>query len=172
MKTNNMSLECLVQDLLEILEAEQRRIAHTLTRLDELRSAVIKRDENMLFTLQETIRTEQEQAVDLESRRELVREKIAGILGCSVEKLNLTRLCRSLDGAPLQKVHAIQRSLKESVRALKNEHYVTTVLLRDCARINHALLRCLLGERGQTRLYNARGTSALHLERGLMSLKA
>ncbi|MBN1817611.1 MAG: hypothetical protein JW828_09625 [Sedimentisphaerales bacterium] len=172
MKTSDANWDSLVQELLEILDAEQKRIVLTLTRLDELRSAVIKRDENTLYALQETIRTEQQQTAVLESRRETVRKKIADILGCSVGQLNLTRLCKSLDGILLRQAQSMQQSLKESVRRLRNEHTVTTLLLRDCARINQALLRCLLGERGGTRLYNARGTSALHLERGLMSSRA
>jgi hypothetical protein len=46
------------------------------------------------------------------------------------------------------------------------------MLLRDCSRINQALLHCLLGESTSGRTYNARGNSMLEIERGMVSLRA
>ena len=90
------NLDVLLDELIEVLDAEQERIAVTLDHLNELRAAVIRRQEEPLRALLGTIRSEQEQVVKLDNHREALRRQLANAIGCSAEEMNLSRLCRAV----------------------------------------------------------------------------
>jgi len=172
MNAVNQGLDTLLPELLDVLDAELRRVETTLTRLDELRAAVIKRDEPALAALLNTIQTEQEQAARLDDRRDAVRRCLAEAMGCEVGAANLSRLCSLLPAEQRQIVQTRQRRLKTALAELRRQHYLTNLLLRDCARINRSLLRVLVGDEGQPGTYSPRGANAWKSRVQLMSIRA
>jgi hypothetical protein len=62
-----------------------------------------------------------------------------------------------------------QAQLKGQVRQLKSEHHLTGLLLADCARLNRALLRTMLGGDGDS--YNAQGRSSWQMQDRLVSVR-
>lgn len=166
-----MELDRLVDELLEVLDADIVRIDLTLQRLDEMRAGVIRRDEQGLNELLEVIRSEQSAHAQLERRRHVVRCGLAGMINCSVEEMNLSRMQRELDPGKASVIAQKQRALKEKVSLLNVEHRATCMLLRDCSRLNGMLLRSLLGNSNQTITYNARGGSSREYQQGMVSVR-
>jgi len=160
-----------VQPLFDLLEAEEQRIDTTLQRLDALRAALVKQDEEALRALLEQIAAEQPIADQQETRRRRLQTELAAAAGCEPDTLNISRLCGLVGPSMRERLRHRQRHIQQKVRRLQSEHRLTVLLLRDCARINQALLRCLLGDVA-TPTYDARGQSDRQLHTCVMSAQA
>ena len=138
-------LEKHVEELLEVLDADIIRIDFTLGRLDEMRASVIRRDEEGLSDLLESIRSDHEDYMKQERRRHAVRCRLAEVIGCGVDEMNLSRMRQAVDPEKASLIAEKQAVLKEKVSKLSIEHRATCMLLRDCSRLNGMLLKSLLG---------------------------
>jgi hypothetical protein len=170
MNMTRMELDAdLLADLHEILDQEQRRIEQTLTQLNDLRSAVIRRDEAGLQDLLNQIQARQSDFSQLDRRRQQLRQRLAEWIGCDSDRLNLTRLIRGLPAEQGDPLRQRQEQLYKQVRQLKMEHHLTGLLLADCARLNRTLLRAMLGGGGDS--YNAQGRSSWQVQDRLVSVQ-
>ena len=129
-------LDGLVEELLAVLEADIVQVSLATERLDALRGAVIRRDEEGLRGLLEKVQCEGEKYRGVEARRQDLRGKLAKIAGCSCEEMNLSALCRMLSGEKRVTVAAKQERLRQLTEKLRREHLATTLLLRECSRLN------------------------------------
>jgi len=165
-------IEIRIDELLGVLDADIEQVQRWLSRLDELRGLVIKRDEAALGRLLETIRLESEGYAVNEGKRQLVRGELAGLLGCEQGQLTLSRL---EDFAPEErKADIVERKnkLRALVEQLKREHRRTAMLLSDCARINGLLLKSILecGRCGAV-LYDASGAKTRQGDAGFVNMR-
>jgi hypothetical protein len=168
MTRNELDADLLVE-LNEVLDQEQRRVEHTLTELDDLRSAVIRRDEAGLQELFSRISARQNDFSQLDQRRQRLRQRLADWIGCDLNRLNLTRLIRGVPAEQGEALRQRQQHLYKRVRQLKMEHHLTGLLLADCARLNRTLLRAMLGGIGDS--YNAQGRSSWQVQDRLVSVQ-
>jgi len=160
MITTAIEIEAKVDELSDVLDIDIRHLQESLSRLNELRQLVIKRDEASLAQLLASIQNEVDNYKSNESKRQSIRKYLANALGCSTKQMTLSRLEALL---PVEKKYliterkAILRSLTEKLR---KEHLSTALLLSDCARFNNLLLENLF-ELGRTSdiTYNSNGTS-------------
>lgn len=159
----------LLAELHEILDLEQQRMEQTLGQLDELRSAVIRRDETGLQDLLNQIQIRQNDFSGLDQRRQTLRRRLAERIGCPESQLNLTRLIRGLPAEQGDPLRQRQQQLRKQIRELKMEHHLTGLLLADCARLNRMLLRAMLGGVGDS--YNAQGRSNWQVQDRLVSVQ-
>ncbi len=159
----------LLAELNAVLDQEQRRVERTLTELDDLRSAVIRRDEAGLQDLLSRIGARQSDFSPLDQRRQRLRQRLADWIGCDLERLNLTRVIRGLPAEQGDPLRHRQQQLYKQVRQLKMEHHLTGLLLTDCARLNRMLLRAMLGGVGDS--YNAQGRSSWQVQDRLVSVQ-
>ena len=170
MTMTRMELDAdLLVELNEVLDQEQRRVEHTLTQLNDLRAAVIRRDETGLQDLLNRIQTGQNDFSQLDQRRQRLRQRLAEWMGCDLNRLNLTRLIRGLPAEQGDPLRQRQQQLYKQVRQLKMEHHLTGLLLADCARLNRMLLRAMLGGVGDS--YNAQGRSSWQVQDRLVSVQ-
>ena len=170
MKMEPMELDGdLLAELNEVLDCEQRRVEQTLVQFNDLRSALIRRDETGLQEMLNQIQTRQDEFSRLDQRRHRLGHRLAQWIGCDPLEVNLTRLIRRLppdQGRPLRQR---QQQLSRQVRQLKMEHHLTGLLLADCARLNRTLLRAMLGGVGDS--YNAQGRSSWQVQDRLVSVQ-
>jgi hypothetical protein len=159
------------EDLLGILELDIERIERTIHNLNNLRGLVVKRDEKELGRLLETIQSESQVYANNERQRNRIRREMAGLIGCSQEKMNLSILKEHLRQPELiEQVGIAQQKLKNLAMRLKREYFSTVALLSDCARINAALLKCIFGRsRGNLICYNSAGEIARQTDAAFMS---
>jgi len=134
-----------VDELLAVLDEDERRMELVLSRLDELRSLVIRRDEKGLGELLGNIAGEASRFSAVEARRYTLRKDLAGILGCGFEQATLSRLEQVVPEPQRAELAACKARLRTLAEQVRREYLKTKMLLSDCARFNGALLRGLLG---------------------------
>jgi hypothetical protein len=140
MKATTISIEDKVDELLLVLDEDIRHIQQSLSRLNELRSLVIKRDDVSLGKLLELIRSESEGYRKHELQRQSIRKELAAALGCGFGQMTLSTLEADLPKEKKEQVTEKKAKLNSLIKELKKEHLSTALLLSECARINKMLL--------------------------------
>jgi len=146
--------------LVALLDRDVDFLRANLARLDALRGMVVKRQDQELSRLLDTIRLESESYAQHESRRQLLRQEIADLMACDVRELTLSSLARVLD-PPLNHIVTQRKgTLRELTGRLRAEHLSTRWLLKDCARFNTVLFNTLFHPGQENALtYTVKGTT-------------
>ena len=171
MLNSDVELDCLVDELLIVLDDDIAQVRLTLGRLDELRSAVIKHDEEELKCLLSQVQDEVESYRPVEAMREEKRCRLAKVLGRDAAEFNLTVLCSLLTGEKRVAVSAKQDELRGLTEELRAEHTRTTLLLRECSRLNKMLLRGIFGRGEESVTYTARGKEKWEVQNEMVNMR-
>ncbi|PKL50680.1 MAG: hypothetical protein CVV39_01090 [Planctomycetes bacterium HGW-Planctomycetes-1] len=172
MKTAAIEIEDKVNQLLAVLDNDIRHIQDNLSRLNELRGFIVKRNDASLQKLLENIRSESGGYRENELKRQSLRKELAAALGCDFRQMTLSRLETELPEETKSQVARKRTELKTLAEKLKNEHLSTVMLLSDCARFNSTLLKSVL-ELGQTGTitYSSRGFARRQDDSAFMNLQ-
>lgn len=138
-----------IDELLVVLDEDIRHTQQSLSRLDEMRSLVVKRDHAALSKLLVKIEDESGSYSANESKRQSIRKELAVAFDCGVEEMTLSRLETVLAGEKKSQVARRRTRLKSLTEELKREQLKTSMLLSDCAKFNGVLLQSVL-ELGRT----------------------
>ena len=158
--------------LIALLDRDVEYLTANMARLDTLRSMVVKRQDQELSRLLDTIRIESEGYARHESQRQVLRQEIADLMACDVRELTLSALAQVL-GPPLNDALTQRKvTLRELTGRLRAEHLSTRWLLKDCARFNTVLFDTLFHP-GQEHAvtYTVNGTTQRHREQSMMNLQ-
>ncbi len=160
MKTATIEIESKVDQLFGVLDEDIRYIQGNLSRLNELRGLVVKRDDTSLRKLLESIQSEADSYKDNELKRRLLLKELAIDFDCGLEQMTLSRLEVELSGEQKAEVAERKSKLQTLAEKLKKEHLSTAMLLSDCGRFNSVLLKSIL-ELGQagTITYSPNGSA-------------
>jgi len=139
MRTIASEIEDKVDELLACLDTDVRHIQESLSHLNELRSLVIKRDDEALGRLLESLQARSDLYAGHESNRLSIRRDLANMLGCETEQMTLTALASCLPEDKKERVIEIQTKLRVLTGQLKTEHMRTALLLSECAKLNNLL---------------------------------
>jgi len=172
MKTTAIEIEDRVDELIAVLDRDIQQMQESLSRLNELRSLVIKHDDAVLGKLLERIQSRSDSYKCNELKRQSIRKELAIILGCRVEQITLSRLEAELTGEKKAQVAERKTKLRLLADELKKEHLSTSLLLSDCARFNSVLLKGIfeLGKAG-TITYDSNGFAKRRTYRRLVNLQ-
>jgi hypothetical protein len=147
-----------IDELLIVLDVDIRHIQQTLSRLNELRSFVVKRDDISLAKLLETIQADMDSYNENELKRRSILKKLAKILNCSLEQMTLSKLQAVIPEQKKVQIAERKAKLISLTKELKREHLNTTLLLSECARFNNMLLKSIFDLRGtETVMYGSDG---------------
>lgn len=172
MKTVKITIEDKVDELLTVLDNDVRNMQQSLSRLNELRSLVIKRDDVALGKLLESIQPDLDSSKANESKRCLIRKDLANAFGCEIEQMTLSNLNGRLSGQRKTHIAAKKTRLQELAKELRKEHLSTMLLLNDCTRLNSALLKSVFNVGGTASItYNAGGAAKKQTETTFVDLK-
>ena len=144
MKTVTTEIENKVDELLVVLNIDAENIEKNLARLNNLRSFVIKRDNDALEKLLSTVRLESGGYLENESQRCLLRRQLAAAFGCIDKQITLTMLEGILSGDQRSRVSKMKTKIKTLAEELRKEYLSTSMLLSECARFNSLLLNSIL----------------------------
>ncbi|MHC4644162.1 MAG: flagellar export chaperone FlgN [Planctomycetota bacterium] len=171
MKATTRQLEDKVDELIAVLNKDVRHIRQTLSRLNELRALLIRRDDVALGKLLESIQAESADYGKVELQRRTIRKELAIALGCDFGQLTLGGLETALPEEQRLQVVQLKKELKSLVEDLKREHLGTMLLLSECARFNNVLLQGIfnLGRAG-TVTYDASGSARRHSDMAFVNL--
>lgn len=172
MSVATVDIEGKVDELLRVLDGDIQHIQESLSRLNELRSLVIKRNESDLKELLESIRTEPDNYRKHELKRTSLRRELADALDCNLEDVTLSKLETVLPGGRKAEVAAKKAELKTLAGQLKKEHLSTMMLLSDCARFNHQILKVVfdLGKMGIV-YYDSKGSTKRGVTEAFVNLQ-
>jgi len=173
-------VESKIAALLAVLDKDVRHLEVALSRLDLLRSLLIRRDNAALEQLLGDIHEQAEAYRAIDQERQQLRRDLALELGCSESELTLSRLKGVLTGPTCSEaqrrrgtaVAERQARLKSLAAHLRREYTLTGLLLRDAARFNRSLLHALLGSGGRgCATYSPTGAAQRGPGAALMSLQ-
>jgi hypothetical protein len=172
MKTTAINIEEKVDELLVILDEDIEHIQQNLSRLNELRSLVIKHDDVALSTLLERIQAESDSSLRHELKRHSVRKELANASGVDIKQMTLSTLEAILPKEKQEQVTRRKAKLTLLIKELKKEHLSTALLLSDCARFNRMLLKNVfnLGNTG-TVYYGSNGATREQPDMAFVNLK-
>jgi uncharacterized coiled-coil protein SlyX len=145
MKATAIEIEGKVDELLVVLDKDIQHIQDSLSRLNELRSLVIRRDDAGLGKLLESIQSESDDYKIHELKRQSIRKELAIAFGCNLEQMTLSRLEAILAEEKKVQVAKRKKKLRSLTEELKKEHLSTALLLSECARFNSLLLKSIFG---------------------------
>lgn len=172
MKAAAIEIEGKVDELLVVLDKDIQHIRESLSRLNELRSLVIKRDDVALDRLLEKIRVESDSYAANELKRQSIRKELVIALGCDFEQMTLSRLEAELSEGEKAQVSRRKTILRSLTKDLKNEHLSTALFLSECARFNRLLLNSVfdIGKIG-TIIYDSNGTASRQTNKAFVNLQ-
>ena len=172
MKATAISIEDKVDELLLVLDEDIQHIQQSLSRLNELRSLVIKRDDVALGKLLELIKGASEGYRRHELQRQSIRKELASALGFGLAQMTLSTLEASLPKGKKEQVTEKKAKLKSLIKELKKEHLSTALLLSDCARFNNLLLKTIfdVGET-DTVYYSSNGNTKRQSDTAFVNLQ-
>jgi len=158
MKTTTIEIEDKVTQLLTVLDMDIQQITENLSKLNDLRGLVVKRDDISLQKLLERTKSESNSYKENELKRQSLREELAIAANCSLKQMTLSRLEAELSGEKKAEVAERRAKLQTLAEKLKKEHLSTVMLLSDCARFNSVLLKSVLEFRQAGAItYNPKG---------------
>jgi hypothetical protein len=157
-------------ELLDVLGMDVEHFNKVSERFNELRSAVIKRDEKALTQLIEDIRSDGNLHDATEKRRQKIREEISIILNCQWTDVTLTKLETVLPREFKERINDKKIVLRLLSEKLKKEHVYTAKLLHECMRLNKAILNMVLNKTSETVTYNAAGSPKNHVESAILNM--
>jgi flagellar biosynthesis/type III secretory pathway chaperone len=162
MKAMVTGIDNKIDELLVVLDKDIQHIQESMSRLNELRSLVIKRDDTALSNY-----------ADNESRRQSIRNELANAFGCDVKQMTLSRLEKTLPKGKNTQVTQRKAKLKSLTNKLKEEHLITVLLLSECARLNRLFLNSIFnaGKAG-TVIYDSNGITRRQIDTALINLRS
>ncbi|MCE5186742.1 MAG: hypothetical protein LLF76_11525 [Planctomycetaceae bacterium] len=163
-------IQQVLNEVYRFLDTQTAYVEATLERLDHLRAAVIRRDENALQQMFEQVQQESGRKVQYAQAVQMLRQKLANLLNCPIEEIRLSAISTRLEPQAAREVSMRQAALQTLVRRLTNELTATQALLRECARFNRLLLNSMFG-RQHAATYDAHGMSRSNVQGGLMNLR-
>ena len=167
-----IKLEDKIDKMLTVLDKDIQHMQENLSRLNELRSLVIKRDNAALGRLLESIQGNADSYAANEAKRDSIRRELSAATGCAVEELTLSRLETAVSGDRKIRITETKTRLKSLAEELKKEYLSTAMLLSECARFNNLLLRSMFGfGKAGTTTYNSSGIAKRQTDAALVNVK-
>ena len=157
-------------ELCEILDEQAESIRQTLRRLDSLRGAVVQRNEKLLRELAEQVDAAGLYREESDLRRVALCRRLGALLGCGADAVNVTAVCEILDSKGRSELEGRRRVVRELAERLRIERNGTELLLRECARMNRAILSEVIGQ-GRGLTYTRRGAALSEMDGMMMSVK-
>lgn len=170
-QAQRQTLDEIVDELLVFLEDRIASVGRMLDRLNQLRAAVIRRDEEQLRGIQDCLPAISAERGEMDNRQRQLCQTFAGIVGCRTEEVTLTYVGRFLDVERKAVLTHRQRILRDMMSRLSIEHHATEQLLRECERLNRAILDGIIGKRNQTLTYTPYGQTCREMHHPIVSMR-
>jgi len=172
MKTTAIEIEEKVDALLVCLDKNVQFLREGLSRLDELRRFVIKRDDVALGKLLEKIQVEANDHKRHEQNRQSIQRQLAAALGYEPRQMTLSALETILPKRRKNQITERKTEIKSLVGKFRKEHLETVLLLSECARFNNLLLNSIFDlSKVESFSYNSNGTAKRQTDVALINLQ-
>jgi hypothetical protein len=147
----------LTIELFSFLDDSVLSVRQMLDKLNELRAAVVRRDQDTLQQMSDQMPEMTILQDGMQRRQRQICQAFAGPLNCPPEKINVSYLSLFLESSKAGELKTKQRLLQELVGRLSRERLATQLLLRECERLNRMILDGFVGKSNQTCTYGSGG---------------
>jgi hypothetical protein len=147
----------LTIELFAFLDDSVLSMQQMLDKLNELRAAVVRRDQDTLQQMSDQMPEMTVLRDDMQRRQRQLCQAFAGPLNCLPEKINVSYLVLFLEASKAGELKTKQHRLQELVGRLSRERRATEMLLRECERLNRMMLDGIVGKSNQTCTYGSGG---------------
>ena len=155
-----IEVENKIDEMLKCLDVDIEHIETNLSRLNELRALVIKRDDTQLMRLLNEIQMESDNYKEHELKRQMIRRRLANLLRCGLEKVTLSNLETMVSVEKRNEVSTKKAHIKSLVENFKKEYASTIVLVSECSRFNKMLIKSIFEPaKTHSAYYNAKGNA-------------
>ncbi|MGH2271841.1 hypothetical protein ACQ9LF_08580 [Anaerohalosphaeraceae bacterium U12dextr] len=169
--TQQYNLTQVTEELMAFLDERAESIRRTLDQLNQLRAAVIRRDEPALRQMQDVLPLAAAQRQQADDRQRQICQAFSLILQCRPDEVNLTRVGQYLDSEHRAALRSKQRLLRDLMNRLALEQAATEQLLRECERLNRMILEGIIGKRNQTLTYTPYGQARREVHQPILSMR-
>jgi hypothetical protein len=164
--------QCLVKDLLVVLDEEIRLEEAAVGHLRGLAGAVLARDEGRAERLMAEAGDTQAGFEEVESRRHALCEGLASALGRPRAEVTLRRLVREMPAPEAEAIDARRRQLERLAGEVRRQYLRTAALVWHSVHLNRALLLGLFPQMESARTYESGGTAQPQPGGGLVDARS
>lgn len=162
------SIATLCNDLSAVLEEEAALLEQKLAQLEGLSQAIIRRDDPTMERLLEEVEQAQSRQSALDDRMGNLRLGLSRHLGAE-PTARLSDLATRLPKPLGQDLARRRARIVELANRLRVQHLETSMLLRECARINRMMLEAITSRGPSVTTYGAGGKSHWQSGGGLIN---
>lgn len=172
MNTEKIELDNMVEQFLVCIQEDIENIEQNLLMLNQLRSAVIKRDEKRLAVLLNSIGEQSGAHEYRQSKRHRIRVLLAEATGCQTENITLSKLTSFVNRDTAARLNECRRRLRDSALQMKKEYASTAMMLSECSRINSRLLNAIFQNKSNDVItYDSNGSAGKPSGSAFVNLK-
>lgn len=164
-------IEQITKQIDDFMDAQLQQVSRMLDILQQLRSAVIRCQEEQLCALQSELVQEEGNRLALDQQQHRLQEQIATFLAIPVDQVCISKILEFLSEPLRSRLDEKRLQLQQEVRQLRQEHLGAELLLRECTRLNRKILEVMLGQQPGTGTYDAQGRMKQPQAERFMSLK-
>ena len=163
------TLRAHLAGLLSTLDEEIRLLELRQSHLERLSVAVIERDETGMEGLLGDMQQVLQSQLEVDRRLRQAQSALAGDLGCPPEQVRLQLLAERFQGRHRANIESRRKRIVDLAEGLRRKHLRTSVLLRQCARINRLLLEAIFPQSKEVATYSTEGHERWRPDTGLVS---
>jgi len=167
----NAKVEIKAAQIAAVLEQDAVFMESALTRLNDLRANIIKREPTLLEELLQIIKSEQNSYAANESKRNALRYEIAAELQCNFDQVNISLITRHVGARTAGRLASAKSRLEALTFKLRSEYMATASLLTECARFNRQLVSALLGPKNNVTTYDSRGSQSQQVNTAMLNFQ-
>ena len=166
---NQRQVDAAVEALEEILRTQAEGYEQLLVALDRKREAIRLAQLDRVPGIAEIERQILERLQQLDAEREQRVAKAAETLGCSLERISVSTICRELEPDVANRVTGLAAVLRERLERSRKESSVIRAAGDALARHMAGVVQSVTGALSGARIYGSRGTlsNGVALVRGL-----
>lgn len=139
------------------LQQEEAMLTSTLEMLQQIRAALVNRNQAALAEALEAQQRSEKSASELHASRELVRLRIGRCLGLPPAEATLKQLSQRVTGELRERLSAGRRRLAELTMEIDSVNRCNAVLVQQSMGLLNQVLFCLTGQDGSSQRYGASG---------------
>jgi flagellar biosynthesis/type III secretory pathway chaperone len=154
------------RELIDILEQEHQLYESLLDRLQREKAVMLGSQARQLTRLTEEKQALSAQLAKLESRRQLVLNRIAGELNLPARQLNLRMIARHGDTLTAERILQVREALMDVTRAVKEANEESRYLIQHCLGLVQGSLSFLRQLISPPPVYGASGGVVANAQNG------
>lgn len=157
-----------VDELTTVLDQEIELLELKRLQMANLYAAIVERDDAVMETLLEQMEHAQRHQEAVDARMAAIRAIMAKSMGAAPATVRLAMLVEMLPAEMSAAIAVRREKIVDLADRLRKQHMSTSLLLRECSRINRMMLEALLSGPAALTTYGTGGKTEWRSREGLL----